>query len=90
MSRLSKPEVIEALTAAGVEFDPEANYNDLYALLKEQEPKPEETVEEEPVVDDTPTIVPSKHAAMCGQATVDNHEERIRDLEAAVAYLLAQ
>lgn len=41
-------------------------------------------------VDGTPKIVPSKHAAMCGQATADNHEERIRDLEEAVAYLLAQ
>ena len=45
-------------------------------------------VDSEELEDDTPTIKPSKHAAMCGQATADNHEERIRGLEAAVAYLL--
>ena len=86
MPRPKKDEVIEALTAAGVEFDPEAAYTDLCVLLKEQEP----AVEKETVVDDKPKIVPSEHDAMCGQGTVDNHEERIRNLEKAVAYLLAQ
>ena len=86
MARLNKKEVIEALTASGVEFDPEANYNDLCALLNQQEP--EEVVEEETVTDPKPKIKPSEHAAMCGQATADNHEERIRDLEVAVKFLL--
>ncbi len=88
MPRLKKVEVIEALTATGVEFDPEANYNDLCAVLENQ--KLEQAVEEETVVDGKPKIKPSEHAAMCGQSTADNHEERLRDLEKAVAYLLAQ
>jgi len=87
MAKLNKDRVIEALTALSVEFDPEAGYNDLYALLLEIQKGDQVT---EPVVDDKPKIKPSKHAAMCGQTTVDNHEERIRNLEAAVAYLLAQ
>ena len=37
-----------------------------------------------------PKIRPSEHLAMCGQATADNHEGRLRDLEEAVAYLLEQ
>ncbi len=55
------------------------------------QPRTESTRTSAPIAKESkPKIVPSEHAAMCGQATVDNHEERIRDLEDAVAYLLAQ
>lgn len=44
----------------------------------------------EPVVDDKPKIKVQEHLAVSGQRTADNHEGRLRDLEEAVAYLLAQ
>lgn len=64
-------------------------------LMAKRGPKPRGLVEAKPqniiaeMVAKVPRIRPSEHVAICGQATTENHEGRIREIEEAVAYLLA-
>lgn len=53
MARLSKDEIVKQLTELGVEYDANAEYGDLAALLKAS--KPAETETETPVKDEIPT-----------------------------------
>lgn len=91
LTEMTKDELIILAKEVCLEIDPAAKKAVILAEIQAGiEPTPEPGVEKAAEVPKPkPTIKPSKHAAMCGQATVDNHEERIRDLEAAVEYLLA-
>ena len=86
MARMNKQELIEALTALKVEFDENANYNDLYALHKAQ-PEDEPLAIDSAVVKDihkrTGFSAPMIKAALKAgfapeQITAFNSEESLR------------
>jgi hypothetical protein len=82
MARKSKREVMDQLKEAGIEFDPEAPYGDLCDLLKSQRRSAPELSSFEPL------IKPVRNDAMCGNATIQDHEDRLFALETIVAMLL--
>ncbi len=104
ITEMTKAELIELAKEVGLDLDPTALKADLLVAIQAAAPLdsidtpkaksrreiPGESFTPPEASDDKPKIVPTKHDAMCGIGTIENHETRIHRLEEAVAYLLAQ